>query len=184
MRSLQSQMGLCQRIQVILGAAAVAAVILFYFVGYRPATSRLESLGMEIDARTRELEQNRNKTSNMEYLAREVRRLEKLAETYDRQFPRQAELGQFIKEMTHISQQLSLQEWKFEPCSPRRGDSYFELPIAMHFRGNFLNAASFLRQVEDMQRLTRVKKIEMKSRDEKAGIVQVEMTMSIYFSEG
>ena len=184
MTSLQSQMQWRTRIQWALGGALVLGAIAFYLVAYRPAAARLESLRIEMQSKEAELAQNSNRTSTMEYLAREVGKLEAKAQEYDRQFPRQVELGRFIKDLTQVSQELSLQDWKYEPLSPRRGESYFELPITMHFNGDFLNATAFLRRMQDMQRLTHVKKIDMTAKDNKAGTVHVEMTMSIYFSEG
>jgi len=184
MRSLHSQMELCRRVQVILGVALGVGVLVFYLGAYRPMLGSLESLQLQIESKQRELSTNQNKAANVELLAREVGKLQSLAAAYDRQFPRQVELGEFIRDVTRISQQLSLQELKYEPLSPRRGESYFALPIAMHFQGDFLNVARFLRQIEDMQRLTRVKRVEIKNRDNKSGVVQVEMAMSIYFSEG
>ena len=48
----------------------------------------------------------------------------------------------------------------------------------------FLNACTFLRQTEEMQRLTRVRSISIRSKDGKLGQVEVQMAMNIYFAEG
>jgi Tfp pilus assembly protein PilO len=86
--------------------------------------------------------------------------------------------------VTQISRRLDLREWKYQPSAPKAGDSYYELPIQMHFEGDFVNSASFLRQVEELQRLTRVKKLTVKGTDRKRGTVEVDVAMNIYFSEG
>lgn len=184
MKALQDQIGLYKRVQVVLGIVAAATAIAFYFAAYRPATKCLQTFDLQIHSKQRDLEQNRNKARNLDILARELQKLEQQAAAYDRQFPGQAELGQFIRDITQISQQLSLAEWKYEPLPPKRGDNYFEVPVIMHFQGDFMNVATFLRQIEDMQRLTRIKKLEIRGRDRDRGSVQVEMAMSIYYSEG
>jgi type IV pilus assembly protein PilO len=184
MRSLQSQAQAYTRVQWALGILLAMGLGAFYLAGYRPATSRQAGLLMQMSARQRDLEQNQNRARNLPILAAEVQQLERRVAAYGRQFPRQPELGEFIREITRISQQLSLSDWKYQPGAPRRGDSYFELPIQMHLEGDFVNVATFLRQIEDMQRLTRVRKLGFKVHDSKAGTVEADITMNIYFSEG
>jgi Tfp pilus assembly protein PilO len=183
MRSLESQMQWHQRARVVLALLLCAGAIAFYLLGYRPTAARLQAIQVQIDAKKGELAQNSNKTSNMEFLAREVVRLESQVKDFDRKFPRPKELPQFIREITPLSQHLALAEWKYEPGLPRRADGCIEMPIFMHFGGDFVNAASFLRQVENMQQLTRVKRFDVKTKDRATGTVQVEMLMNIYFAE-
>jgi Tfp pilus assembly protein PilO len=170
--------------QWLLGAGIACTLATFYVVGYRPAIGRLEVLKLQLQSKQRELEQNQNKARNLPILAFEVQQLESQVRVYDRQFPQQPELGQFIKDITQISQQLALGEWKYQPGAPKRWEGFCELPIQMHFRGDFLNVASFLRQVEDLQRMTRIRRLSVKSKDNKAGAVEVDLGMMVYFSEG
>jgi hypothetical protein len=53
----------------------------------------------------------------------------------------------------------------------------------MNFEGDFQNVFSFIRQLEEMQRLTRVRSLTVKCKDGKLGHVDVSMAMNIYFSE-
>jgi Tfp pilus assembly protein PilO len=184
MRTLKQQVGWYQRSQWVMGAMAGAGLLLFYFGAYRPNTSARSSVRAQIQSRQRQLESDRTRASSLPMLFFQVQQLEGRVKTYDRQFPRRPELGQLIRDMTQISQQLSLQEWKYQPGAPRRGDGYFELPIQMSFQGDFLNVASFLRQVEDMQRLTWVRRLEIKSKPGQSGAVDAVVTLNVYFSEG
>jgi Tfp pilus assembly protein PilO len=83
-----------------------------------------------------------------------------------------------------VSQQLALNDWKYQPGAPKRGEAYFEMPIQMNFVGEFMNVYSFLTEVEHLQRLTRIRKVAIKSKDFKRGIVEVEIGLNIYYSEG
>jgi Tfp pilus assembly protein PilO len=184
MQSLNSQIKWCRRLGLGLSIGLAASVLLFLFAGYLPARHRLEALQGQIQSKTREVEENQNKARNLPLLALEVQELETRVRDYDRQFPKQAEIGDFIKDITRVSQQLALRDWKYSPLAPRRGDSYFELPIQMNFQGDFLNVYSFLTEVEHLPRLTRVRKLAIKSKDLKTGLVEVEIGLNIYFSEG
>jgi Tfp pilus assembly protein PilO len=184
MRTLQSQIIWVRRLQWGLSVGMSLGVIIFIFAGYRPAKSRLDDLQLQIQSKARELEQNQNKALNLPLLALEVQELDTRVRDYDRQFPKQANLGEFIREITHVSQQLTLRDWRYQPLPPKKGDAYFELPITMHFQGEFLNVAAFLSEVERLQRLTRVRRLAIKSKDTRTGMVEVEIGLNIYFSEG
>ncbi|HEV8378541.1 MAG TPA: type 4a pilus biogenesis protein PilO [Tepidisphaeraceae bacterium] len=184
MRTLSTQITWCRRLQWGLSLGLAVAALLFAFAGYLPAKHRLDALQGQIQSKTRDLEANQNKARNLPLLAMEVQELESRVRDYDRQFPRQADLGDFIKEITRVSQQLTLRDWKYQPGAPRRGDAYFELPIQMNFQGEFLNVFSFLTEVEHLQRLTRIRKLAIKNKDAKTGMVEVEIGLNIYFSEG
>lgn len=184
MRSLQSQISRCARLQGILGLGMLGALLGFLLLGYRPATQRLATLKLEVESRRQELEQNQQKARNLLELTMEVARLESQVKTYDRQFPKQMELGHFIGDLTQIARQLAIQEWRYTPGAPKRNAAYYELPIQMQFQGDFLNVASFLRQMEDLQRLTRVNRVNIRSKGPGSGVVEVDLTMNIYFSEG
>jgi Tfp pilus assembly protein PilO len=185
MQSLQKQIGWYKRAQCILGLTIALGLLGFYLLGYRPTTRWLAALQMQIDSKRRDLSADQNRARNLPAVLREVQRLERSVQDYDRQFPRQVELGQFIKDLTQVSQQLSMQELKLQPLASKRADGFYEQPIQLSFQGDFLNVASFLRQVEDLQRLTRIRRLIIKNKTGKPGVVEVtDMVTSVYFSEG
>jgi Tfp pilus assembly protein PilO len=184
MRTLQSQIIWVKRLQWGLSVGMSLAVMIFIFAGYRPAKSRLDDLHLQIQSKGRELDQNQNKALNLPLLALEVQELDTRVRDYDRQFPKQANVGEFVREVTQVSQQLTLRDWKYQVLPPRRGDAYFELPITMNFQGEFLNVAAFLGEVERLQRLTRVRRLAIKSKNTPTGMVEVEISLNIYYSEG
>jgi Tfp pilus assembly protein PilO len=184
MRTLKNQIMWSGRLQWGMSIGLAVAVTVFFFGGYGPAKKRLDSLRVQLESKQRDLEQNQNRARNLPLLQFEVGVLERQVRDYDRQFPRQADPGGFIREITLVVQQLTLKDWKYTPQSPRKGDAYFELPILMSFQGDFMNAAAFLREIEHLQRLTRVRRLAIKYKDAKSGLVEVEIGLNIYFSEG
>ncbi len=67
----------------------------------------------------------------------------------------------------------------YPPCL----ELYSEIPITMNFEGDFSSVFGFLREMEAMPRLTRVKSLNIRTKDPKLGIVDVNLAMNIYFSE-
>jgi len=183
-RSLQNQIQWCARAQWILAALIVAMGAGFYLFEYRPTTQQRADLHIQIESKQNELHANKSRTDGMKALEFRVVNLESTLKRFDQKLPKQADLGQFFKEITQISQSASLRDWDATHGSPVRSDLYGELPIKLKFQGEFMNVVSFLRQVEQMERLTRVREINIKGTDPKHGQVEVELTMNIYFAEG
>src|SRR5258706_3899941 len=184
MRSLSAQITWCRRLQWGLSLGVALGAVIFLFAGYLPAKHRLDALHMQIQSTTREVEEKQNKAQHLPLLALEVQELESRVRDYDRQVPKQDDLGDFIKDITRVSRQLALRDWKYAPVVPKRGDGYFELPIQMNFVGEFVNVYSFLTEVEHLQRLTRVRRVAIKTKDFKSGVGEGEIGLNIYFSEG
>lgn len=181
---LKNRLAHYEKAQWTLGALLALGLGFFFVIAYRPANGKLDELGFQIQSRQRAMNDNRVKAADLPNLAAQVQRFESQLRFYDRQLPRQPALDQFIKDLTGISQELALKDWKFSPRAPARGVAHFELPIQIDFSGDFLSSAAFVRRVEDLQRLTRVKNLTVKSKSSDGTSVDVSLVVSIYFVEG
>jgi Tfp pilus assembly protein PilO len=184
MKCLRNQLGLYEKATWTLAAAVVVGIGMFYVLGFRPANQALYGLMLKIQSRQRAIAETHFRARDLPSRASEVRRYESQLRFYDRQLPRQPAMDQFIKDLTGISSELSLRDWRFSPSAPERGAGYCELPIQIQFSGDFSAATAFVRRVEDLERLTRIKKLEFKSRDNRSGLVGVSLVASIYYVEG
>jgi len=183
MRSIRTQNAWCTRAQWTMSVVIASLFLLFFVVGYRPANQRLLLLRQEIANRSKRLETNQSQAVKLPILAAEVAKLEAKLRTNNKKLPKTAELGEFIGDLTRASQQCSLRKLVHQPGTVRRLELYGEIPITMNFEGDFNNVFNFLRQMEEMPRLTRVKSLTVKCKDPKLGHVDVNMAMNIYFSE-
>ncbi len=182
--TLQRQIGLCRRIQLILAGVLLVITVAFYAIGYRPMTARLSILETKIAASRSDLKMAQQKALHLPDLTRQVEKLQVKVERNGKKMPRSPDLGQFMRDVTQISQQVALRDFKLQPMPSRRQELFYELPIIMQFRGDFPNASLFIRQLEDLQRLTRVRRLSIRSKNLDTGTVDVEVTLNIYFWEG
>lgn len=183
MRTLQSQVGWCVRAQWVLGTSFVLVCAAFYFVGYRPSIARQVELRAQLDLKTRELESNRRETAIRETLQIEVDDLRYRLARFDKQLPRQVEWGQFLNDITLLRDQAGLRDCHIIPTGAKPNDTFVEFPIHVKFEGDFLSVFSFLRQMEQMQRLTRVRDLTVKAKQPGSGVVDVSLSMNIYYTE-
>jgi type IV pilus assembly protein PilO len=169
----------------VLGVTVATLAIAFYAFIYRPNSESLEDLDAKIQTKQRDLQGNKSRVQILPEVMNAVNVMSVRLEGFNKKLPRQPDLGPFISDITELSHQAALRKVFVEPGVPHRADAYAEWPIALKFEGDFLNAFEFLRRAEDMNRLTRVKGLRVRSMDGgKSGQVQVELSMNIYFSEG
>jgi Tfp pilus assembly protein PilO len=183
MAALRTQAGLCTKLQWTLAgvlAACIAAFLVFY---WRPGSREQANLRLELSRRQLELDANRDVSTRLAVVSANVERTRLRLERFNRKLPKQEELGQFVKEITNLSQQASLRRLSNQPGDLKRRDVFCERPISLSFEGDFNDVFSFLRQAEEMQRLTRVRTLNVRSLDAQQGLVDVQVVMSIYFSE-
>ena len=182
---LKNQLMWCRRAQGGLFALLLVVAGAIYFFCIRRANLELDAVHVEYAAAQAELQQDQDRTKNLPRVDMEIQRLRQRVEQFDKTLPKQQDLASFIDDVTRISQEASLKKlsWHLD-SKPRRSDQFTELPIQFTFEGDFQSGVlEFLRGTEDMQRLTRVRKLDIKSTDARDGQVKAEVTMNIYFGE-
>jgi Tfp pilus assembly protein PilO len=184
MSSLKSQINLCTRLQYGLVGALAAFCAIFYLGGYRPCNAQLRQLSLDTAQARHDLVSNTTQAQDLPAVAADINRLRAQLADF-KKLPKNLELGEFVTEITELSRQANLQKLEYSlDGAPRTGDQYTEQAMTLKFSGDFRNVFVFLRQAEDMQRLTRVSSIELHDIDLLTGSVQVELSMNLYFSEG
>jgi Tfp pilus assembly protein PilO len=181
---LKSQMLVYTRAQWGLAGGLLFLIALICLLAIRPATLRLEAIGAHVASQRSQLQAAQARLAALPQDVQETERLRLRVEHFDKRLPRHEDLPQLIGDMTQMSRRASLSKLEWRPeATLRRTDQYTELPIEFTFQGDFLSVFSFLSDVEDMQRLTRLQKLDLQAKDGMDGQVDVQLTMNIYFSE-
>ena len=183
MKSLQNQIGRYAKLQWSLGGAALLVVGVFYFGGIRPAENQRVAMQAQIAAMQLDLNTGLARAQNLPVIEQEVELLKSRLERFDKKLPKKPDMDQFMREITRVSEQAALKKVTVQPGSPRRSDLFSEMPISLNFTGDFQAVLNFLQQTEEMQRLTRVRSLNVKTKDPQQGNVEVDVAMSIYFAD-
>jgi Tfp pilus assembly protein PilO len=181
MGNLQNHVRWFSRAQWMLGVMMVACLGTFFLFGYRPQMARLHQLQAEIGRSQYELQDSQFRTRTLPIVASDVKRLRQQLDA-SRKLPSPQELPQFLKDITQLGAQFSLHPFTFKQGLPSHGELFSELPVTLSFEGDFMDAFNFLRCTEQMQRLIRVRDLNVKSKDAQSGRVEVQLSINIYFS--
>jgi len=168
----------------VLLAAVVAAAVLVY----RPQRKELRELRTRIARQKIRLVENAGRASSVPSLLRHVQAMKKRYRNFDRRLPEQQELGGFLRQISsNLSEEESLSNQLIEPGNPTRSRLFHTLPIVLRFQGSYLSLASFLKRLEEMERLTQIEKLSITScapaPEGTTQGVEIELLMNIYFTE-
>jgi Tfp pilus assembly protein PilO len=183
--NLKSRLTWYRRAQGGLFIILLLVTVAVYSLWIRPANMALEAARVRATAAQSELQDDQMRARNLPLVEREIEHLRQRVERFDKKLPKQQDLAQFMNDVTRISQDASLRKlsWHLD-SKPKKSDQFTELPIQFTFEGDFqTGVVQFLQGTEDMPRLTRVRKLDIKSSDLHDGQVKAEVTMNIYFGE-
>ncbi|CAN5400648.1 hypothetical protein BH10PLA1_BH10PLA1_02580 [soil metagenome] len=183
MQTLQNQTAKYKTLQLSMGALALLMAGGFYFVGIRPAQKQRAAVVSMIDSVKGDLAAGQQRAMALPGVKSEVEQLKARLERFDKKLPKKPDMDQFMREITRVSDQASLKKVTVQPGSPKRSELFSEMPIALNFTGDFQSVVNFLKQTEEMQRLTRVRSLSIKTKDPQQGSVEVDVSMSIYFAD-
>jgi Tfp pilus assembly protein PilO len=183
-QDLKSQIVWYSRTQLSLAATLLVLVAGFGLLGLHPATTRLTTILARVAQQRSELHAAQLRAATLPDVEQETAELRDRVGRFEQKLPLHQDLPELIGDVTQISRRMSLSklEWRPEPTF-RKTDQFTEVPIDFTFQGDFLGVFNFLSQIEDMQRLTRLRKLDVQAKDGLDGQVEVQLTMNIYFSE-
>ena len=186
MMSLSGQIRFCTRAQLALGGSLLIMVAAFVFLGYQPTNRRLRSVEAGIDSKEQELTTNLHKDEILSSVKQDVNHLLVQLDGA-KKLPKDDDISGFANDLTRISQETQLAKPpKYTPNHNlhERGDLFSKYGIQIEVQGNFVNVFNFIRETENLPRLTRVKSIELHPDPNPAHIGQVtaDLTMELYFS--
>ncbi len=182
---LKNRLVWCQRAQIGMAAALLLYAVGAFLLWIHPANTALEAAYGRIASAQTELREDQNRVKDLPLAEQQIARLRQRIELFDKKLPRQQDLAQFMNDVTRISQEAALNKlsWHLD-SKPKHSDQITELPIQLTFEGDFQSGVvPFLQGTEDMQRLTRVRKLDLRATGIHDGHVRAEMTMNIYFGD-
>lgn len=184
MPSLRTQIQWFTRIQQALVCILLVVAVAFYALVFRPETGRLQRLGGRISEKERELTQAQSQALALPQVQADINRLRVMLADVKKLPANPGDLGQFQMEMAQLAHRDNLEGWSISwPGTPKKDQQFYELPISLKFDGDFMDVFTFLHQMDELPRLTRVKNLTIKG-DDSVGKVQVELMMDLYYSEG
>ena len=183
MKNQRNQIGWSVRARWAMVGLMLFSAGMFYLTWWRPARRIQEGLRTAIDHAQADLQQTKSQLANLPELQAEVYRLQATWEPFSHRLPQKVEISPFMKEIGNLCQQTAIRKFTWQPGTIRKLDGLSEYPITMNFEGDVYSVFDFLKQAEEMQRITRVRNLTIRTKDSKLGQVEVQMAMNLYYAD-
>lgn len=177
---LQNKTTVYTRLQWVLAGALVLFAAGFYFLTYRPSRTEHAQLSGQLQQTRAELSAARARATDLPRIAAENDALSlRLAQS--KRLSRHQEMGDIVRDISRLGNQFSLRRFSYKYGLARRTDDYSQLPIDLEFEGDMMNVYSFLKQTEDLPRLTRLRSLTL-TPTERPGVVTAKVSFNTFFS--
>lgn len=157
-------------IALVCIAFTVVAAILWYMYMYRPTLQYAQDLEVEITTLTAQVRRGEAAQRNLPALREEVARLEREREIFLSQLPLESEVADLLDQLRESATASGIvlegiaQRGLSEPIQDVR-----PLGFDLLAQGKFSETMSFLQELEDLQRFTKMRQIALAVSDDSGG---------------
>ncbi len=162
---------------IVLLAVPVAA---WWFV-FRPQNEEIEQAKNEISHKEQMLRDLDQATAQTDSLAAANEEIRSAIELIEARLPTTKEVDVILEQVADIATGNKLELVKVKSEKPETFSTYMEQPLEMEIKGPFEGFYSFLLDLEQLERITRMPRLEIKRSDKEDGVIQATFTLSIYF---
>jgi type IV pilus assembly protein PilO len=171
--------GLRETIFLLLLLALPVAAYMFSFEKLITKTAALDRDTMQREEKLKQLE---TATRYIDDLGVEIDRLTTAITDFQQRLPEQQELEVILKQVWETATKHRLAQRSVRTSKTTQTQYYTESPIAMVIVGDFDGYYSFLLDLENLPRITRVPKMKLKKVGGMSdGEIQADMTLNIFF---
>jgi type IV pilus assembly protein PilO len=163
---------------VLVGLIAAA-----YFVIFEPNNKEIAEAKSAIATKQAKLATLAEKTSNIGDIEAKIAELEDAIAHFQSMLPNDREVETLLREVWELAGEHDLTAKSVRPDKPVKAAQYEELPIKMTILGDFDGLYSFIQDIEKLPRITRMPRIRVvkQSGEDAEGMVQADLTLSIFF---
>ena len=152
-----------------------------YFWVFKPAKENLQTQQAALQAKEKKLTNLKNSLVGIKNITDEVDKLTEAVEFFENKLPARHEIHKVLDDVTRIADRQSLETRLFQTLKPKPFANFCEQPIEMEVYGDFDSYYQFLLELEQLPRITKVRKILLKKDDKKEGAMTANFLLSIFF---
>lgn len=163
---------------VLLGTAYVA----FQYM-IKPANKRIAEQKLRVQQKLDKLARFEQARAKVKDLDAQVEQLQDAVAFFESKLPPSSDIHKVLKQVTVIAQQQGLKTKSIKTLPLAQSNGYIEQPLKMELSGDYIAYYSFMTELERMDRITRVRELELRKQPKNEGQANATFTMSIFFQQ-
>lgn len=112
-----------------------------------------------------------------------IARLEALVLQGGRSIPRNADLGDFVRDLSRMADRCGVVPGEIRPGEPRAEERVKALPVTFRIQGTGKAVFDLIQNIERMTRLTRFEHLAARTSSKRDGDVEAEVRVSVFYRE-
>jgi type IV pilus assembly protein PilO len=146
----------------------------------KPANEHLAQERAKMETMTAKLNELEQATAAAKDLAAQLKKIEEAIDAFESKLPPSSEIHTVLEDVTLIAQRHGLTPKSIRTQKNRDNRGYIEQPLAMELHGNFNSYYAFLLELEQLDRITKIRELKLK-KSEREGQTEATFVMSIFF---
>jgi len=166
----------------VLFVTLIALAWFAYVYMIKPANAEIAKQRIGISAKQAKLNELEKLSGAADDAGRQLSRLAEAVQFFQDKLPPESEIHKVLESITLIAQKQGLDCGKITAMKSKDCNGYIEQPLEMELSGSFQAFYNFLIEVEKLQRIIRVRGLELKKDAINTGQLNADMTISVFFS--
>jgi type IV pilus assembly protein PilO len=154
-----------------------------YFMAFQPFSKQRAQVLKEITVKEEKLSQLEAATMRVPDLGNEIDKLKATILDFEQKLPAEREVEVILKQIAELASKHALTIKSIRTDKPVSAAQYWDQPIKVVIVGNFDGYYSFLLDLQQLKRVTRLPEMKVKKAPPEEGQMQAEMTLSIFFEK-
>lgn len=167
--------------EMVFLSVLLAMPLSSYWFVFRPQNVEIEQAKKEIEHKERMLEKLAQTTARNDDLQSANADIAAGIEMVESRLPNNKEVEVVLEQVATLARESKLQLPKVRSGKPVPSSRYMEQPLEMTISGDFDDFYTFLLNVEEMERITRMPDLKIKKVDDVDGAMEASFVLSIYF---
>lgn len=160
----------------------LAMIVLSYPLLFKPLNAQRDAMVLDTQRNQDQLDKLSGEMAQTKDMPHEIDRLHQAIQTLESKLPSETEMDKVLQDVWKSAQANQLKIKSVRNGQTVEGASYNEQPVRIVVDGAFYPGFfRFLNDVEQMQRLTKIKQMKIGPGDAGPGSVSVDMELTVYY---
>ena len=166
----------------IFFVALVALAWFAYVYMIKPANAAINQQRSQINTKLAKLNELEKLSGAADDAGKQLSRLAEALQFFQDKLPPESEIHKVLESITLIAQKQGLDCGTITALKSKDCNGYIEQPLKMELSGNFYAFYNFLIEVEKLQRIIRVRELDLEKDVKKPAQLGANMVISVFFS--
>lgn len=149
----------------------------------RPANAEMANQKTRLLEKQAKLGKLQSAPAAAEELQEQLGRLSQAVTFFESKLPPASEIDTVLQDVTVIAKKNDLTSKMIRTLKTKHNNGYIELPLKMELAGNFKSYYSFLLELEQLDRITKIRELSLNKDDDSQGQIDASFIISIFFQE-